>query len=164
MYSAIGSLFNAIRGGQFNIRHGKYVNAVAFGICAAISTGDYLALPSCAVGMFLGSMKGWGDYIGAMAYGKKEDLKEVEWIDFLIKPLLSRPVLWGFAGLTLRGLLWGACLAASFALISQPFLIYLILGVAMGPVYYLVKILDATENRMWPHSEWLYGAVLWSAL
>lgn len=164
MYAAIGALSNSIRGGQFNIPHGRYINAAIFGVCAFVSTENYWALLTASMGMFFGSFLGWGDYIGALGYGKKDDLKEVKFIDFIIKPLLAIPVLWGFAGLTLRGLLWGACLALAFALISQPYIIYLILGASMGLVYYLVKILRPTENRMWPHSEWLYGAVLWSAL
>lgn len=180
MFEIIGGIANAIRGGQMHSWIGRpipkpdIVNALLYGICVYSSAGEFwLAVMSCFA-MFLGAVVGVGDYIGALYGTRKVVLSECWFIDPMIRPLQKWPELWGYAGLTLRGLYWGACLAT-------PFLLYgyedqassLLLHGSMMPLAYVaayfwiktrIPTLADRAGVSWGLAEVFYGAILWSAL
>ncbi|GEM_PF-4332180 len=177
----LGGFFNAVRGGQWRIWLGldeektklinsDVINALAFGILAMALTGDiYLGLHA-AVGMMLGASSGWGDYIGALGGWRKDNLKENRFIDFLIYPLRRWPLIWGAAGLTIRGAWWGFCLASPFwwhghQEVGLQFLIH---GLYFAPAYWLAIEWMRTRIKQpgegWGLGEIFAGIALWAPL
>jgi hypothetical protein len=132
--AAAGALWNRIRGD--GITGGRYANALAFGtLVGIVSTPLTGALAAAA--MIIGQAPGWGRYIGALGGWETKPLEEWAPADALIRwlqPVRCYPFLigtrqqveqwrplwqlraWGAAGLALRGLFWGACIFAGFAL------------------------------------------------
>lgn len=111
---------------------------------------------------------GWGEYIGCLICGDKPSKRsDCDLVDEIIDNLyitikgtrynlIDFPVLWGWVGLSLRGLI--TSFIAGLALDSIPFMIT---GLAMGTVYWL----GGQFNRLyddgkcgWKWSEWFYGA------
>lgn len=109
------------------------------------------------VGMIIGETPGWGAYVGTIN-GTTKPHPQVKWIDAIIQPLIKWPFWWAFAGLTIRGLFWGVCLALGSwncwfiplsALMGVMYAIGMNSGVAKPP------LLDE-----WKLSEILYGFTL----
>ena len=175
MIPIIGLVSNGIRGGQFGLPAGNWINAGIFGVVATFVTGSPFLGLLCVPAMFLGSAPGWKDYIGALGGWEDRDLTGNRYIDKLLSPLLGNPRLWGFAGLFLRGLFWGACLALPFACFGHYGTAgwFLLCGSAMPVCYWAAlkwaknaaaKYTSAWDSIGWSAAELLYGAVLWSAL
>lgn len=176
-----GGLFNAIRGGQwrvwFNIHDEKMkfvrsdvVNAAAFALTVWAVTGSFWLAFFSFFFMWLGAAPGWGDYVGALGGWRVSELKENALIDPLIKSLTGLPKFWGAAGLTIRGLFWGICLAVPFWLageyvVAQEFVLK---GALMAPAYWLAIEWMRTRVNMpdegWGLGEIFYGIILWSGL
>lgn len=155
-----------MRGGQFDKYWRKlphdYLNAAIFGLASWYATKDIYAL-SLALFMFAGSTPGWGEYIGGMIR-RKTSFHEFAPIDFLIQWVHNARI-WGFLGLTLRGLLWGGLLSAGTALIGHFNPWFLAAGAGMGIIYILGHVFgDFVEGNGWPISEWFFGALLWGVM
>lgn len=180
----LGSPMNAIRGGQIIWKNGPSwlprrdripndpVNAGVFALVTWMLSGNLLLAVAAFCFMWLGASFGWGAYIGAIRGDSKPE-KEVSFIDKIITPLESLPRLWGVAGLTLRGMLWGACIAVPFFMLYPPAALgFVLCGSLMGVVYawviYGVQLVSEDHKiygvSSWAISEWLFGAVLWSSL
>jgi len=128
----LGMVSNRIRGA---IAWGGAINIILFGIHMGLVHQTAILVPFAMFGMWLGQQPGWGRYIGALGGWEDDALEEFKPVDFFIRPLRRRargtqdvitgkfyyenPTflrLWGFAGLGLRGLFWGLCIAISFSL------------------------------------------------
>lgn len=189
MIPLIGAVSNAWRGGQIKIPS-RYaaklpawvperkslpndpVNAAVFAVAMALVTGIWVAAIPAFILMWVGAAPGWGAYIGAMVDGSNPE-KEVLVIDDVIKPWKHNPRAWGFAGLTLRGALWGFLLAVSVVYVSLvAAAAFILAGAAMGIVYDLSHKFVRTfgKNKKWrglsgwQFSEYTFGAVLWLPL
>lgn len=181
MFEAIGAISNAIRGGQWyawlDVDEKKSwigsdpINELIFAVAAYIATGSiWLALAS-GVAMAAGARPGWGDYIGALYGYRIENLRENKYIDPILRPLMKSPFWWGVAGLFLRGLWWGLCLAAPFLLAGYSAAwLFLPAGASMPLLYHLsAKWMQARGVADWTGPAWglgeiFMGAVLWSPL
>lgn len=151
---------------------GKTINAVAFALAVALlpavsyqgmadgvphymfqnvdwSTGFYAGLA-----MLAGAAPGWGDYIGAMGNWRKDSLSEWPPIDAIIERWYDEPVLWGFAGMTLRGALLGFLVALALHSVLP-----IVGGALMGCVYFVS--VRAYQERGWPIAEWIFGGIFW---
>ncbi len=172
----IGMIMNAIRGAQwkafvpekYHWINSDLINSTIYMATVYYLTNDIYTSMASFVAMWLGAMMGWGDYIGALGSWRKDDLQENKYIDPLIKWLLKYPRWWGFAGLTLRGAIWGLCLAIPFGFAGLPF-IYM--GATMGLCYFAA--IEYAKSRIpegnwagmgWGLGEIFYGYALWSAL
>jgi hypothetical protein len=177
----IGAFSNAIRGGQWRAWFGIDDSRLRWASSDAINAGlwcatVYIATSHAALAlvsapmMWIGAKPGWGDYIGAIGGWRENNLKEIRTIDWIISPLKSRPELWGWAGLSIRGLFWGACLAAPFAYFGLQWQQFLLVGASMPLWYWLaIKWLkyrapDSWQGTGWALGEIFFGAVLWSCL
>lgn len=172
MFGTIGAFFNWwFRGGGGeastgkNFSAGKIVNAAAFGLAAFWQTGNWPALLIHGGAMALGQAPGWRQYISAM----RQD-----------GVLNNRGVWWGIGHMTLRGLFWGACLAAaggvSYLLaytyhLSAPCVLWLSAGLLQGVIYFGViwfyRVTKLPQNKYindWTLAEILHGLVLWLPL
>jgi len=181
MYFIIGGISNAIRGGQWREWFGideshlrwvssDAINAILWGIAVYVATGHhYLALVSVLM-MWLGAAPGWGDYLGAIGGWRKDDLKENKYIDWVIRKLPGKPHRWGQVGLALRGLFWGACLAAPFAYYGFDWAGFLLAGASMPLWYWLAfkwakhRAPGSWQSCGWALGEIFAGSVLWSCL
>lgn len=174
-----GGFFNAVRGGQWRVWLNSIedddlsadpINAAAFGITTGLVTGNWFLALIAAAFMWLGAAGGWGDYIGALGGWRVNDLKENKFIDPLIKRFLQWPKWWGAAGLTLRGLFWGICLALPFWLFGFGgiALAFIQNSLLMAPAYWLAIAWMGTRVHLpeqgWGLGEIFYGVILWSAL
>lgn len=184
----LGGLVNAIRGGQWFIWFGMneaaadvfkkkyfwlkcdYINALIFGGAIYYTSSDW-ALALLSIGtMLAGATPGFGDYIGAVGGWRTDNLQENRFIDPLISRLKRWPQIWGWAGLSLRGLWWGVCLAAPFWWFGRNdvALDFLCNGLFMAPAYWAaIEWMDSRVQRRgegWGLGEIFYGAILWSAL
>lgn len=187
MFEILGALSNAGRGSQwrewFNVKPGKLewvssdvANALIFGVTVYITSGHFWLAASSFAAMNIGARPGWGDYIGALGGWRATGLKENRFIDPLISWLKKYPVWWGMAGMTLRGIFWGAMLAFPFWLLvdrADVAMEFLWRGAMMGVVYKFAvqwaKFRAGMEDGRyqavgWALGELLYGAVLWGAL
>lgn len=177
MFTILGAFINAYRGGQFG-KNGKFINASTFGFCSALASGFQPAFAAQALMMRVGSSWGWGAYISAIA-GRHTDLgklTEQAFIDRMIRKYhsLEKQRKWGFYGLTIRGLVWGICLAIVPAVLGYyaTAVSQVVAGASMGYIYRAVIAWgDRPHNdeglvldRTWALSEWAYGAVLWVSL
>lgn len=132
-------------------------------------------------------MHGWGEYCGCvLGIGKpnpeRKDFPEVDdfldnlrWDDHFIKiwkwnvhipayNLLDHPILFGWLGLSARGLY--LTFIIGLALNSIPFMIS---GLAMGTIYWICglfarKVLKRTDKTGWNISEWVFGGYLGAVL
>lgn len=166
----IGALFNRIRGGFLLPSQGGAVNVVAFGILAGALLQSPAAAIAAAVGMLAGQQLGWGRYIGALGGWETQPLTEVKAIDVLIVSLKKKKRLWGFAGLTLRGMLWGFLIFAPLYPFTGLWFILpcLLAGSLMGAVYlatisacFALKTKNPAGDG-WEWGEAAFGAVFWA--
>lgn len=182
MIELLGGLSNAIRGGQWKEWLGlpedsvwgkipsDAINAAIFAAAVLWIHGNPVLAAASYGAMWLGAAKGWGDYIGALGGWRISDLKEVRWIDAIIKPLIAKPKLWGWAGLSLRGAYWGACLAAPFAYYGLPWAQFILLGATMPLCYWLAiqwawhRARGNWQSAGWGLGEIFFGFALWNAL
>lgn len=167
---ATGAFFNAVRGGQFGVAKPDIVNAIAFAVTIFVMSGNWLLSVCSMAAMWLGAAPGWGDYIGALGGWRKDSLKENKFIDKLIKKLVTWPFWWGFAGLTVRGLWWGLCLATPFWFMGYNAVgwSFIYCGASMALVYWAaiawMKKVGHPAGDGWGLGEIFFGAILWSAL
>jgi len=180
------------------LKHGKAINAVAFALIAWMCTDSFVIGFLSGAGMFAGQSLGWGRYIGALGGWEDEELREVGFIDAVIAWLrptgtpmfvanpgepqryryadIRRLMAWGFAGLTLRGLVWAVCLALPIS----AYMIYngqnptgavaavLFVGACMGLVYgsaiHTYKYHPLAQNPRglgWQGGEFYFGALIY---
>lgn len=174
MIEIIGAISNAIRGGQLPIKGGRYINAALFGLVVIFVTmNPWLGL-ACVPAMYLGSKPGFGKYPGAVGGWETKNLTGQIYIDALIAHLVDRPVLWGLAGLLIRGMFWGICVAIPFAcfgyyetavwLIALSATLPLTVGASCHWAKRFEKYTTAWGSIAWSANELIYGAILWSAL
>lgn len=185
--TATGAISNAIRGGQWRGWFGYTddqhrwlksdgLNALIYSLAVLLcGFGWEVALTSFAL-MWLGAAPGWGDYIGALIGLRKDNLKENRFLDPLIAFLKPYPYWWGFAGLFLRGLFWGFCLAVPMAFAGHWGVAFALLvsGATMPLAYQAAKFWLFNRIKSmndpdkyggaWGLGEVFYGAVLWSPL
>lgn len=159
----MGAIMNRIRGGMWNLPACRILNALAFGLAVwAIITPLYGL--AALVAMLVGQAPGWGRYIGALGGWEKKKLEEWKPVDFLIKPLRSNIVAWGFAGMTLRGGFWGGCIA----LVASSWF-PLLAGLTMGACYYAtIEACRALKTKNpngdgWEWGEVVFGCILWGS-
>lgn len=174
---------NAIRGGQwrhwFNIpadwkyefpNNSDIFNAAIFSGVVFYLTYDWALSALGFVSMWIGASFGWGAYIGAL-YGLKPELKEQAFIDVFIGWAKKWPRVWGFLGLSLRGAVWGLCLAAAFYYRGYPEIAidFIVSGAFMGVAYFLswwwVKTrIGDNAGLAWGLSELIFPLFLFSPL
>ena len=152
----LGAIVNRIRGGWILSNGNRSFNAITFGGVFGSLTQDLWCGVLMAIAMFAGMSLGWGRYIGALGGWETCKLEEVEVIDWFIQKLKPFPKLWGFFGLTLRGIVAGSLIA----LVMQSFM-PLIGGATMGIAYLIT--LKISGRKGWEHGEFLFGALLWGA-
>lgn len=106
---------------------------------------------------------GWGEYIGCLLTGAKPtDRSDCPLVDDIVdtlhwkdKKLTDYPVLFGWVGLSLRGLLMTYMIGLAFQ--NMPFML---IGLAMGTVYKLGGLLNKIKDDGkfgWCWAEWLWG-------
>jgi hypothetical protein len=150
----LGAISNRIRGtaGTF----GRIANALLFGL--VLSYQHNINPAYISVAMLIGASFGWGAYIGAMIHKRIEP--EVYFIDKLLVGFKYNPMLYGFAGLTLRGLVFGLPIFLVFHSIVP-----LLAGGLMGLVYFLIiKLVDKIvgyPDYGWAISEAIFGGLFW---
>lgn len=164
----LGAFFNRIRGGLWEkyVKYGKIINVLAFGAFIFFFTTSYsqVAVLYAFLMMYAGQSLGWGDYIGALGGWRTQNLSEVDIIDEHLENYLDRPKLWGFLGLTVRGLLWGLCLGLALSSFWP-----VVAGLLMGAIYYLAIEVERVLGKSkapddgWELGEYLFGGVLWAA-
>lgn len=152
----LGALMNRIRGGWLLSEYNRTVNALVFGVAVGLLTLNPLTGFLASLAMFTGQSLGWGRYIGAVGDWESRELKEVAFIDFFITPFKDNRVLWGFLGLTLRGLVWGICIALPVFSWAP-----VIAGLAMGVVYFITT---RVSEYGWELGEIIFGGILWGSL
>lgn len=160
---------------------GKQGNHILFSVVftASLHIQDWrLALLSLLVlyiGMFGGAAPGWGTYINGMINREIRDEEEISFIDKLVLTgKADHPVLRNTIALSLRGVMWTACLAVAFFILSlfdiaSPYLIFGILpvGLLMGPTYLLAMEICqriTTRGNGWQIGEYFWGFVLWGCI
>ena len=176
--SLIDSFLWRVRGG-WRIPHtdkkvplNKLWFAVAYGIEAGLLKGwDWALVVTTMIATLVSyQVYGWGEYVGCLLCGSKPyersdcDLVDsiVDSIRFTFKghsfKLSDYPVVWGWLGLSLRGLILSFIIG--LALHSIPFMLC---GFAMGTVYWLAgqfnKLIDDGKCG-WKWAEWFFGAYL----
>lgn len=167
-----GGIWNRIRGD--GIPYGKTANDLAFGLLVGIAAGSYVVAALGVLAMAIGRAFGWGVYIGALGGWERHELKEFEPIDVIIaawKPdviaktdegFVYNPIwrlrMWGFLGLMLRGMIWGACIGIAIGN-AWP-----VIGGALMPICYLtaMTIHKDRNDKAWETGEYLFGAILWT--
>jgi hypothetical protein len=161
LFGCIGAIANRIRGGGL-VKQGNtaifltvWFSAAMFIFTTAGSNPwpipDYVTAFLFILGIYIGETFGWGRYFGAMKdpiskFKSPADYDEVKLIDWVIKGLVPSKTkdserdyklktrLWGFTGMSLRGLLWKV-----FPAIPLMSIIPLIVGLTMGTVYYISR-------------------------
>lgn len=165
----LGAVFNRLRGGTplfiknlvgFDIPMVRTLNAVAFGVFLAVTQQSPWFFISGTLAMYVGQSLGWGSYIGAMIDRRITNPNEVVVIDLIIDPLFNKPWLWGFAGLTLRGLFWGAVVTLA-TLSAWPLLAGALMGVAYAVAIEGASLLGRNREKGWSGGEYIFGAILW---
>lgn len=159
----LGGFMNRIRGGWLNTGLSDILNAAAFGALYSALTLSWVGILA-GIGMYVGSLSGWGRYIGYMGgirgnWDTHKGREEVRWIDRVLSksPLSDR--WWGFCGLAIRGLFWGACIAA---LTLNP---WALIGVTMPICYFIGISLEQVIRKIrggFEYGEIIFGSVLWT--
>lgn len=175
--SLIDSFLWRVRGGLRMYKDYKYpLNklwfAVAYGIEAGILKGwDWsLAITTMIATLVSYQIYGWGEYIGCLlCKSKPSERSDCDLVDDIVDnlrisfkgwewKLTDHPVLWGWVGLSLRGLI--LTFLIGLALRSIP---YMFTGLAMGTVYWLGgqfnKLIDDGKCG-WKWAEWFFGGFL----
>lgn len=161
----------------------KQLHAIVFGLLFAETICSELSLQYliCAIilyaGMIAGASFGWGNYMEAMISGKADmNRTDAPIADEVFFNLARKPVLAGWTALTIRGLMWTACIAASLVIIhsavaSMPLKAFLILpvGLSMGSVYLLSmeicqRIKGLIRGNGWQLGEFTFGAIIWGSM
>lgn len=149
--------------------------AIAFGIEAGLLKGwnwNFVIITALAT-LVSYQAYGWGEYIGCVCgVGKPNpDRSDCDLVDNIVDNLVIKfrgkvykltdyPILFGWVGLSLRGLILSFIIG--LALNSIPFMIC---GLAMGTVYWIAgiiarKILKKFDKTGWNLGEWFFGAYL----
>jgi hypothetical protein len=128
-------------------------------------------------GMLGGSSWGWGAYINAMIDGKVDfDRTDAPIADNVFFYLIKKPVLAGWAALSVRGFMWTICISSSLVIlesigINTPSAGFLIapVGLLMGSCYLISmeicqRIPFMIRGNGWQIGEYVFGAVLWGSL
>lgn len=166
----IGAFLNRVRGGlrlpdtdtKYPIN--KMIQPVCYGLFLWLITGVWWMFPIGLVQMYAGQqIAGWGAYIGSVTTGcpAAPECKPIDWI---CRKLERWPILWGWAALSLRGLMW-TCLLGCY-----PFNVWVCLsGLAMGSVYlgadWFCKLVSKdTDKNSWNLAEWAWGAWIWTVV
>lgn len=126
--------------------------------------------------VFYGSLKlafsfGWGNYIGAIVNGTetlgRDDVKIIDKYIFDRPeiPLLAR----GILAMTARGLILSLCLYLGFVVayffgndLANPLIAFI--GLPMGLIYWIAKLISKSTWNIWGVGEYLFGAYLWLTL
>ena len=139
--------------GTLSLNFTREYNAILYGLVCSFYYSPIICLLA-ALGMLVGSLPGWGSYIGAM----------------LGNPPHTR--LWGVMMMTLRGMFWCLCLFVPvFYLTHQLNQFMLVPFCSMGIVYMstilffqaLPKLSGEVINH-WTTAEIIYGPLLWLPL
>ena len=153
-----GACANRLRGAT---GYGDKVHlSLLFAFVLAITSFDFITAFLVVATTAIGSSFGWGKYIGALEGRDTTALNEVPFIDKLIIKFKNRPKLWGFIGLSLRGLLWTiwylflASSLVDIVLIS-------IAGLSMGICYYISHKFFSKDGSGWEAGEFIFGAIIW---
>lgn len=201
--SIFGAIINRIRGGleinNKDIPVNKIWQPIFYGIFLSLFIWNtnlsfililYFALIQ-AIAMYTGQqICGWGAYKGAI-FSTDKNYKigeENKYIDSFLNSikikhkgniiwvLSENPVLWGFCGLAIRGLIWTFFLGLNISILTfilnDPTYIfksiYLILFGLTYPVYdlvakYICMFFNKHQNKnAWNLGEYLWGAAMWS--
>ena len=136
-----------------------------------LTNWDWNVWAVCSIAVFASyQCAGWGEYVACvLGGGKVSDRSDCPMIDDIVDnakitikgtvyKLTDFPVLFGWVGLSLRGLLMTFLIGLAFQNIP-----YMLTGLLMGTVYWvggrIGKIIPDGKNG-WNWSEWLYGFVL----
>ncbi|MEE0060517.1 MAG: hypothetical protein UE295_06795 [Acutalibacteraceae bacterium] len=180
LYDIISALTFRIRGGLRMYKDHKFpLNKLYFAIWVACMTcifrGWELRLWLVMfIATYVSTMCfGWGEYAGCVLgigkpNSKRSDCAEIdEFIDNLyitIKGkkymLIDFPILFGWVGLSLRGLILSFIIGLALNSV-----LFMPCGVFMGTIYYLCglfarKILKRYDKTGWNLSEWVFGAFI----
>lgn len=182
LVSLIDSFLWRVRGGWRIPRTDKKLPlcklwfAIAFGIEAGLLRGwnwNFVIITALAT-LVSYQVYGWGEYIGCVCgVGKPDpehgdcdlvdsivDNMQITWKGNVIWKLTDCPILFGWVGLSLRGLILSFIIG--LALNSIPFMLC---GLAMGTIYWLAgvisrKILKKEDKTGWNLGEWFFGFYL----
>lgn len=177
LISLIDSFLWRVRGGLRMYKDKKFpLNkiwfAVAFGIEAGLLKGwDWSLVITTMIATLVGyQVYGWGEYIGCLlCKSKPSERSDCDLVDEIVDSLkitykgkvyklTDYPVLFGWVGLSLRGLILSFIIGLALNSIS-----FMLCGLAMGTVYWLGglfnKIIDDGKYG-WKWAEWFFGFYL----
>lgn len=162
------AIINRIRGGGLASSlpkgRGDDIAAILFGCLVGAITHTWWAIPAFAAAFRIGEAHGWGHWMGVAVKSVGATRTDESPIDDLLdnEPDLDR---WAFYGLTLRGLLWGTCLAVPagfFSLLGS--LAFLAAGATMGALYFATRYAPTDPSTRWALGEYFMGAAFGVAL
>lgn len=162
------AVINRIRGGLLGASlpkgRGDDLAALLFGALVGAATGEWWAIVAFAVAFRVGEAHGWGHWMGVAVQSAGATRTDESPIDDLLdhQPDLDR---WAFYGLTLRGILWGTCLAVPAGFISLwASLAFIAAGANMGAVYFATRLVPTDASTRWGLGEYAMGAVFGAAV
>jgi hypothetical protein len=157
------SVINHIRGGMLDkwLPKGRNddIAAIMYGVLAGLVFNDIWLALGFAAAFRIGEAPAWGHWVG-VAIGDHRIRREKSPIDRLLRNIKSVDV-WAFAGLTIRGALWGAVMAIP-AYFADPIMIpvYIAGGATMGLIYTATRFIPVLTGTRWTISEYIFGAAL----
>lgn len=163
-----GAVINRIRGGLLGASlpkgRGDDLAAALFGALVGAATAEWWVILAFAAAFRIGEAHGWGHWMGVAVQSAGAARTDESPIDDLLdhEPDLDR---WAFYGLTLRGLLWGTCLAVPAGFISLwASLAFIAAGATMGLLYFATRYVPTDPSTRWALGEYFMGAVFGAAL
>ncbi len=164
--ACFGAFFNRFRGGggtdllhYFGINKSFPAQKIIYSILSGLilAWGNWLFLLPAIIGVRAAISFGWGSYISGLANNRLELRGDLEFVDNLVKDFKDA-TLANLVALSIRGAIWGLCIAASMLEIK-----YLILIPLFALFFPLSYYLTRKAKDSWGLGEILFGAICWSS-
>jgi len=179
-YEPVDAIYKAER---FWKPFAKHFNAFVFAVVFMFALNPiyhpqgFFCLVMFYAAMLGGSSWGWGAYINAMIDGKVDfNRTDAPIADDVFFYLIKRPVLAGWAALSIRGFMWTGCIAICFIILKSfgvivPNKVFWIapVGLSMGTCYLISmeicqRLPFMVRGNGWQIGEYVFGAVIWGSL